>query len=429
MSFSQEKRFPEGALLVAAALLGAAMVLAALTLGRQRLGDGDDLRQGESAVSPDEDSSLPPLTRAPLGTLPQPTPPPPAEEEVDIVPLGCPEGTQPEICEAARFVQLERNRPFKTFPVVEVMVNDDFDQALLSDFDDYRADIEAGEVALKALGLLDPDVSLAEVYQDSLTAGAVGFYDADTEQLVVRGDQLDLFGEAILVHEFTHALDDQWFDLGRVMGDDEAEYGFSAVIEGNATRVEEAWRAELDPGQQRQLERDELAALSSEDLATYDELPSIVQELDLSPYTDGFIFMRSVAAAGGEEAVDAALVDPPGTSEEILDLGTDRSVDAEVILDPPPAGGQVVDEGRLGELLTRLWLGRLAASGWGGDYYVAWIDGDGRRCIIVDMVSDTEADRDDLRAAAEAWVAEGADRATDTVPVESGSALRVTGCG
>ncbi|MCP4223175.1 MAG: hypothetical protein GY773_07540, partial [Actinomycetia bacterium] len=90
--------------------------------------------------------------------------------------------------------------------------------------------------------------------------------------------------------------------------------------------------------------------------------------------------------------------------------------------------GEVIDEGRLGELVIRFWLGQVAAAGWGGDHYVAWTDGD-QTCVRADLAGDTDTDLGDLRAAAESWVgASPATRSQSEQTSEGVPVIRLTGC-
>jgi hypothetical protein len=79
-------------------------------------------------------------------------------------------------------------------------------------------------------------------------------------------------------------------------------------------------------------------------------------------------------------------------------------------VDPPAADGPVVDEGIFGELMTQLTLeasedpsvATNAASGWAGDWFVTWEDGEGT-CIRIAYEMDTAGDLDELEDAYTSW--------------------------
>jgi hypothetical protein len=121
--------------------------------------------------------------------------------------------------------------------------------------------------------------------------------------------------------------------------------------------------------------------------------------------------------------------EPPTSSEEILHPELDRAAEPEVVVDPPPPGGAMVEQGRLGELVLRLWLGRLAGEGWGGDRYVTWVGPSGASCIRVDAVADTAEDLIDTETTAEGWVRAATDRRSVEPTTSDGRpAVRLSGC-
>ncbi len=321
-----------------------------------------------------------------------------------------------------------RGRPFKEFPSIELLDDADFDLALVEDLEESKPDLERDELLLKSLGLVPPDLDLFGAYQSLIEAGVVGFYDPKTERLVVRGGEFDLYGQAILVHELVHAYDDQWFDLGRDDFEDDAEYGFLAVIEGNASRVEQLWRSQLSPSQRQELLNQEFGALSPDDFDRLAALPPVILNLQLSPYQDGEVYVSDLARRGGEDAVDQRLAEPPESSERVLRPAAPPAELTVVDVEIPPVDGPVVIDGTVGQLLVEYWLGPNAADGWGGDRFAIWESGGGT-CITVDLAADTTADLDDMVAAATRWVgADPEDRTVEPVDGVDRSLLRVSGC-
>ena len=84
----------------------------------------------------------------------------------------------------------------------------------------YREKNTADEIAiaeetLKALGLLPADASLDDLYLDMLGSQVLAFYETDTDQLFVisRSGGIGANEKVYFSHEFTHALQDQHFDV------------------------------------------------------------------------------------------------------------------------------------------------------------------------------------------------------------------------
>ena len=113
----------------------------------------------------------------------------------------------------------------------------------------------------RALGLIEGDVDLFDKFNELQGKGTIGFYSYEDERIRIRGTELTPAVESTLVHELTHALQDQNFDLGKRFeeldkADDAnssaASDGFDALVEGDARRIEDKWRASLsDPGARR----------------------------------------------------------------------------------------------------------------------------------------------------------------------------------
>jgi hypothetical protein len=342
-----------------------------------------------------------------------------------------------DLAEAVRelsdFVAEERGRPFKAAVEVELLDDETFVDRLRASEDEDEASIAESERLLRAVGLLDADDDLVEAVETASAEGVLGFYDPEDDELVVRGSELSPGVLQTLVHELTHAWDDQHFQLDRPAleeADDESWFGFSALVEGNAVRVEGAWEGTLSQEQRVQLRSDEGSAT---DRVLSADVPQIVLQLLTLPYVTGSSLVDELLRAGGEERVDAAFGAPPTTSEHVLDPTTYvDGAEPPVPVTEPAADGPVVDRGVYGAAGVLLTLidhipaedARRAAEGWGGDRYVTWTAGD-RTCVRMAFAGDDPEDVRELQSAWSAWAedAPGADVRND------GGRVTVTSCG
>ncbi len=109
-----------------------------------------------------------------------------------------------------------------------------------------------------ALDLLDADVELQEVFLNLLGSQVAGFYDSDTQIMNVLpvvgddpGTSLSVTEQVIYVHEFTHALQDQHFDLNALLDTPDAidqpdrTLALTALVEGDATAVMTLYSQEI----------------------------------------------------------------------------------------------------------------------------------------------------------------------------------------
>jgi hypothetical protein len=324
-------------------------------------------------------------------------------------PSGPPTALDGVIHELEAFVERERGLPFLRPVRVELESDADF-AATLRRLEGRRAGTAPTSQVfvdvLRALGLVEGPFDAAV-----LDAGAddevLGFYDSGSRRLLVRGATPTPAVRRVLVHELTHALDDQHFGLerpGTDRRDDESTTAFAALVEGDAVRVESRYFDSLSPDERRQ------ADVGGETGTSAADLPRVFEILLAFPYEAGEAFVDALVAAGGTARIDAAFGTPPATTEQVLHPQRFLGGEAAVPVPDPRADGRVVDRGVAGELVLRLVLAEAldrasaatAAEGWGGDRYVAWSVG-ARTCVRDSVVMDTPADRAELVAALQQW--------------------------
>lgn len=163
--------------------------------------------------------------------------------------------------------------------------------------------------------MLDDAGDAEDDYVEDIAGGTAGFYDDVTGRLVVRGDRFGAYEEMVLVHELTHALQDQWFQLDRPELQDGGEAGgaFGALIEGDAMRVMLAWEEAQPPDV-----RDELAPdVEDDELDGADEGfdPYLAEGEYL--YGAGLELVLELLERGGQELLDETFRNPPGSSQQV----------------------------------------------------------------------------------------------------------------
>lgn len=327
-----------------------------------------------------------------------------------------------------RFVEAERGLTFKAPVEVELLAGDAFVRRLRSA---AERDAEAGERAerfLRAVHLLDDDERLASAVDDLLASAVVGFYDPERKELVVRGGEPTPYVRAVLVHELTHALQDQHFDLHRPALDertDEASQAFTGLVEGDAVRVQRRYYLSLSSAEKR-----EFLAEEADQGGPPRDVPGVLLAVLLFPYQAGPAFVDAVLRAGGQPRLDAAFAAPPETSEHLLHPETYLEGQQPSAVTAPAPRGKAFDRGVFGELgillLLREDLGlqtaARAAQGWGGDRYVGFRRGD-QDCVAVRFVMDTPRDTTELADALRRWAGE-----YDGVTVSGTGPVVLTSC-
>lgn len=326
---------------------------------------------------------------------------------------GHPDAWDPRVLDLVRFVEDERDLRFDHPVEVEFLTAEEYSRETTTEeaeiTEEEREEIERFEGAFRALGLIQGDVDLIEESNELSDEGTLAFYEFDAERIVVRGTELTVDLRVTLVHELTHALQDQHFDIGRIddLETDGEMAALQALIEGDATRVENAYIDELE-----EAELEEYEEASGPDAAPELDVPEVLLAYFSAPYVLGEQMVEVLTAAQGGDAVDEAFADPPTTEEHLFDpftyLDDDESLTVESLA--PPDGAEVLDDGDFGALTWFLLLAERiqphaalrAVDGWGGDAYVLY-ESDGRPCIAVRFVGDTEGDTAEMAEALDVW--------------------------
>ncbi|HEX2849169.1 MAG TPA: DUF6782 family putative metallopeptidase [Acidimicrobiales bacterium] len=335
-----------------------------------------------------------------------------------------------------RFVAQARGLPF-TKPVKVTLQSDSafvrtFQKEQLRDTASRRDELAKTEKVFEALGLIGRDVNLQKAVDSLYSAGVAGYYDPQKKALFVRGDKLTPMVRITLVHELTHALQDQHFRIDRPdldKRDDESSTGLTGLVEGDATRIEDEYRQGLTEAEQKQDETEESSAAAGIDPTT----PRVLIYLLAFPYIVGPDFTKAVVAQAGQGRLDTAFEEPPTTSEQLMHPDAFLAGDGPKDVRAPvvPNGRKKIDEGVLGELGLLLMLeptvgqaaAQTAAAGWGGDRYVAYATGN-RTCVRATITMDTANDTGELRSALERLAS-----SRRGVTVQGDSPLTLTSCG
>jgi hypothetical protein len=281
---------------------------------------------------------------------------------------------------------------------------------------------ERDNIALRALGLLEPDQDVAELQLQLLGDQVLGFYDDIGKRMVVVSDTgLDLEARITFAHEYTHALQDAAFGPGALdtdtPGDDDGDLARLSMIEGDAMLTMLAWML------QNLTQQEILDYFASAELPDTTGIPSwMVAQLGFS-YDAGLTW--TLGLAGGDPTnpdyteIDAAFRDPPDSTEQIVELDKwdPREAPDEVVVPDLAAalgaGWQEVDSTPIGQATIRIMLEYFgisaadaadAASGWGGDRDVIVQGPDDEFAVAWRLTWDSPADATEFLAAYETVV-------------------------
>jgi hypothetical protein len=268
---------------------------------------------------------------------------------------------------------------------------------------------ETDQKLLQTLGLLNEGDTVLQILLDVLQEQVIGMYSEDDKSMYLVGDQAH-FGpdeKATFAHEFTHALQDQYFGLRTLSpkhpDNDDRALAIQALTEGDAVLMQRLWAQQmLRPEELNQLGQ----ASSNGQSSVLFSAPLYLREQLLFPYTDGYTFVRQMYQAGGGYAgVDDVFLHPPESTEQILHPDKYRAHEAPIqvsLADLSPSlgdGWRQINSNVMGELDIRLILEQLTdqtravrgSSGWGGDRWEL-LEKDGRQALVLKTVWDTDND-------------------------------------
>jgi hypothetical protein len=195
---------------------------------------------------------------------------------------------------------------------------------------------EWGDV-LRALRLIDEkqtDEAIISSLLDLYESQVLAYYDPPSKtfytirqlpealQSLPMGDTL---GAGVNVHELTHALQDQHFQIGEhdiaLRDDADANLAYHALIEGEASLVMLAYMIEQNGGSIDEMVNSDLlvGALSAAATQTLPGGgPRYFTEMLKFPYLDGLKFAIEGYRRGGWKELDKVYTNPPRSTREIL---------------------------------------------------------------------------------------------------------------
>ncbi len=232
-------------------------------------------------------------------------------------------------------IRQEVKRTLTTRAEVEKYLTEKFND----DEDSKR--MQRSEIVLKKFGLLDRDFDLKPFMLILLKEQIAGYYDSKTKTVYMLDWVDPETQKPVLVHELTHALQDQHSDLEKWndqtpsdvshnasedndhLAKDEMDTARTAALEGQAMAVfldyslKPSGRSIVkDPEILEELENQ---MQSSDDSPVMARAPLLLSESMLFPYKDGLNFEQDVWMDKGREAAFAGVLDrPPSSSWEVM---------------------------------------------------------------------------------------------------------------
>ncbi len=293
------------------------------------------------------------------------------------------------LAEVSQLIALEVKRPLQK----SIRSREEIRAYLVKEFQEDKdpAKRYADTRLLEKWGLIPKGFPLEQFLLDLLTEQVIGIYDPKAHEFIVAdwvpaGDV-----ESVVVHELTHALQDQHFQLESwveaAKPNDDAQLARAAVLEGSAmaAMLDFAFR---EMGVSLQTLPDlspflDQLNLSDQNFPLLASAPPFIADALIFPYRQGLIFSQAVLRTAGWSEFSRVFVHPPKSSQQILHPEryfagyVPEPVALPNLAEQLPEGWEVLDENVLGEFgllsLLKQHLGeptaRQLAPAWDGDRY------------------------------------------------------------
>ena len=187
--------------------------------------------------------------------------------------------------------------------------------------------MEMEEFVFKTLGMLPEDFDYKKGLIDFYASQAGGYYNPEKKEFVMAAWMPGMLQTTVAVHELTHALQDQYYDLEAFTDlekftTDEL-LARSALIEGDATAVMTDYTRRLLG--QKGIANDKNVdgvmlqnAIGFSVMAGNVSVPRGLQMLLFFPYTSGLRFVHQVLNRSGYKGLDSVFNRVPLSTREIL---------------------------------------------------------------------------------------------------------------
>jgi hypothetical protein len=267
-------------------------------------------------------------------------------------------------------------------------------------------EIRKDELLLRMFGLVPRDFDLRQSTVDLLGEQAAAVYDHRRKRMLfVEGADTAGMEDAVLIHELSHAVADQHFDMGRFLDkgpkSDEQQFARLAVVEGQAmwimveAMLRKMGQTLVNNGSALRAMLPMMGQMAASQYPVFTSAPLYMRESLLFPYGGGMVFQQAVVDRMGKGAFREVLKNPPVSTQQILhpELYFSRQTPRKMALaEKPRAGGyERLSAGDVGEFDLALLLreggmeekeAKELAAGWRGGAYELFENREEKRAIL-----------------------------------------------
>ena len=283
---------------------------------------------------------------------------------------------------------------------------------------------------LSTLGLIPVSLDYKDFILKLFTEQVGGYYDPEKKTFFIASWLPAEEQKPIMVHELGHALQDQHFDVNKILKEDrrlrndDRTMAHQALMEGDGMVIMLNYL--LEPVKRNFAQLPDLAFIMRTQMSTmqsqsevFSSAPAYIQESVLFPYGYGAAFLQKIWAQNPSwESVNKIYSDLPTSTEQIMHpekyYGTrdePKPVNAEAVAAKLGGDWKVAYKNVLGEFALNLLLtlhvteerSKRSAAGWGGDQVLLLENKAGKNAVLVETVWDTVEEADEFFSALQAW--------------------------
>ena len=285
----------------------------------------------------------------------------------------------------------------------------------------YYVDLSA---LLRTLGLANGKFNAFTALNDLSAGNTLAYYSPSDREMVIRsnatamkGGKLSASLRAVVVHELTHAIQDQEFGLARIDRHNttsEESVAMTAFLEGHANSVEDQYVDEKFNDAELEQYQNATTASSDPKVAA---VPEVLSAQQSAPYVFGPPFIAALKKKGPQAITNAFLNKPPRSLAQII-LPSKYFAGEDPTNIPAPlvphkniyALSDQINQLDLYFILVRT-LGAPQAlrisDMWGNGYYTAYRErdhnGNGKFCTAINVAGSTSADTKEIGTAFSRW--------------------------
>jgi hypothetical protein len=191
----------------------------------------------------------------------------------------------------------------------------------------FLKQVQYEETVFKMVGIIPEDYSYTQGLIDMYTSQLAGYYDKDNKFYAMADWLSPSMQLPITVHELVHSLQDQHYDLTRILEEEpittDETLARLALAEGDASAVMYDYlnkkRGLPSIAEQNNISSFALSNMLSVMISSNTvAAPKALQALLVYPYLSGLSFVHTLLLQDGYQAVDAAYLNLPNSTQEIL---------------------------------------------------------------------------------------------------------------